>query len=172
MSSASGLSTSLQDAMGWENGHMYAVYSGRRELAKATPLRDVLPRSGSHFQYVYDFGDDWTHDIKSEGFYQNDKRVTLPTCLDGSGACPPEDCGGAYGYRHLKEALANPGHDHHYERLDWLGLDSAADFDPSVFSVDEANARLSRPVLDDTADAPVITIVRAQPRTKKPKAKR
>jgi len=165
----------IQDAMGWENDHLYAFYAGRRELHKATPLRDVLPRSGSHFQYLYDFGDDWAHDVKSEGFYQNDKGVTLPTCLDGSGACPPEDSGGAYGYYYLKEALADPAHDNHYERLDWMGLDSAADFDPAAFSLESANKRLARPLPEETADPPgppVITIVRAQRRGKKPKAKR
>jgi len=165
----------IQDAMGWENDHMYAFYADGRELHKATPLRDVLPRSGSHFQYVYDFGDNWTHAIKSEGFYQNDKGVTLPACLDGSGACPPEDSGGAYSYAWLKEALADPAHDRHYERLDWMGLDSAEDFDAAAFSLESANARLARPLAEETAGPPgppVITIVRAQRRGKKPKAKR
>lgn len=134
----------IQDAMGWENDHMHAFYAGRRELASGTPLRELLPRKGSSFQYVYDFGDDWTHDIKSEGFFHNDKRVTLPTCLDGSGACPPEDCGGVSGYYYLKEALADPSHDYHYERLDWMGLESGDDFDPSFFSLEEVNGRLVR----------------------------
>ena len=129
----------IQAAMGWENDHPHAFYAGRRELAGATPLRDVLPKRGSSCQYLYDFGDDWTHDIKSEGLFHNDKRVTLPACLDGSGACPPEDSG---------------------------------DFDPSAFSLDEANARLAGPSPDETAGPPAVTIVRAQPRTKKPKSKR
>jgi Plasmid pRiA4b ORF-3-like protein len=70
--------------------------------------------------------------------------VTSVSCPAGKGACPPEDCGGAWGYASLKEVLADPDHEEHEDLLDWLGLDSAADFDPARFSLDEVNAGLSR----------------------------
>jgi hypothetical protein len=46
------------------------------------------------------------------------------------GACPPEDCGGRWGYAELKEILADPAHERHQEMLDWLGLPNASGFDP------------------------------------------
>jgi hypothetical protein len=66
------------------------------------------------------------------------------SCLAGKGPCPPEDCGGAWGYASLKEVLADPDHGEHEDLLDWLGLDSAAGFEPARFSLDEVNAGLSR----------------------------
>jgi hypothetical protein len=61
-------------------------------------------------------------------------------CLDGENACPPEDCGGAGGYRELIEALADPAHEQHGELLEWLG----GPVDPTHFGVAEANGRLQR----------------------------
>lgn len=66
----------------------------------------------------------------------------LPCCDGGQGACPPEDCGGPWGYDSLKEALADPRHEEHADMLEWMGLDSGAEFDATEFSLDEANARL------------------------------
>ncbi|MFF2405959.1 hypothetical protein [Streptomyces sp. NPDC058092] len=47
--------------------------------------------------------------------------------MDGAGACPPEDCGGAPGYSDLKVILADPAHEEHHAMLVWLGLRSATD---------------------------------------------
>ena len=165
----------IQAALGWENDHMHVFHVGRRELASATPLREVLPRRRSRIQYTYDFGDNWEHDILSEGYFQNELDVTLPACLDGSGACPPEDCGGAWQYEYLKsEVLTDPDHEEHYDMLQWLGLDSADDFDPAAFSLDEVNARLAsfaRFARPHAASAGA-DVVRLQPRAKASKAKR
>ena len=67
---------------------------------------------------------------------------TYPSCVAGKGACPPEDCGGTWGYAELKEILADPSHGGHQDMLEWLGLDAGKDFDPKRFSVSEVNARL------------------------------
>jgi hypothetical protein len=40
-------------------------------------------------------------------------------------------------------SLWRAGASDHLDRLDWLGLASADEFNPDVFSVDEANARLA-----------------------------
>lgn len=55
----------------------------------------------------------------------------LPAFLDGAHACPPEDCGGPFGYQELKEALADPDHEHHDELSEWIG----DDFAPAAFDV-------------------------------------
>ena len=51
--------------------------------------------------YVYDFGDDWTHDINLEKVL--DEYSDHATCITGKGACPEEDCGGLWGYEEMKE---------------------------------------------------------------------
>jgi hypothetical protein len=61
----------------------------------------------------------------------------------GEGACPPEDCGGVWGYARLREVLADPADDEHDEMLAWLGLGRGADFDPHGFDVDRANRALA-----------------------------
>jgi hypothetical protein len=63
-------------------------------------------------------------------------------CLAGKGACPPEDCGGAWGYADLKETIADPSDEEHEERLEWLGLEDPLDFDPAAFDLAGVNARL------------------------------
>lgn len=144
----------IQQAMGWEDGHQHVFSTSDRDYGipdselgyaderKAT-LAQVLAKPGATMRYTYDFSDDWEHDIVLEKVLPPDPAVGL-SCLAGKGACPPEDCGGAWGYASLKEALADPDHDEHEDLLDWLGLDSAADFDPARFRLDEVNARLSQ----------------------------
>jgi hypothetical protein len=61
----------------------------------------------------------------------------------GEGACPPEDCGGAWGYAHLRQVLADPASEEHDDLLAWLGLDNGTDFDPHRFDVEQANRALS-----------------------------
>jgi hypothetical protein len=65
--------------------------------------------------------------------------VRYPVCLADKGACPPEDCGGVWGYEHLREVLADPADDEHKEMLEWLGLQTEAESDTARFDVDEVN---------------------------------
>jgi hypothetical protein len=144
----------IQRVMGWEDGHLHVFSTPRRDYGmpdsdlghadeRKVTLAEVLARPGATMRYTYDFGDDWEHDIVLEKVLPPDPVAGL-SCLAGKGACPPEDCGGAWGYASLKEALADPDHEEHEDLLDWLGLDSAADFDPARFRPDEVNARLSQ----------------------------
>jgi Plasmid pRiA4b ORF-3-like protein len=144
----------IQQVMGWEDGHMHVFSTPGRDYGvpgsglgyadegKVT-LAEVLVVPRATMRYTYDFGDDWEHDIVLEKVLPPDPVAGL-SCLAGKGACPPEDCGGAWGYASLKEVLADPDHEEHEDLLDWLGLDSAADFDPAQFRPDEVNAGLSR----------------------------
>jgi Plasmid pRiA4b ORF-3-like protein len=144
----------IQQAMGWEDGHMHVFSTRRQDYGipdfdlgysdeRTVTLAKVLARTGATMRYTYDFGDDWEHDVVLEKVLPPDPAAGL-SCLSGQGACPPEDCGGAWGYANLKEALADSGHEEHDDLLDWLGLESPADFDPAQFSLDEVNARLSQ----------------------------
>ena len=140
-------------AMGWDGGHLHVFSTGWEEYGTPSPdlghaddaavlLSDVLSVPGDRLRYTYDFGDDWEHDIQLEEILGDEPGSTYPSCLAGKGACPPEDCGGAWGYADLKRILADPGDEQHQDMLDWLGLDSGAAFDPKEFSIDAVNARL------------------------------
>ena len=61
-----------------------------------------------------------------------------PVCTAGENACPPEDCGGIYGYYDLLAAVADPKHPDHEDWIEWM----EEDFDPAEFSMDTVNSRL------------------------------
>lgn len=144
----------IQVAMGWDDYHMHLFSVAGQEYGSPDPelghasdrnvlLSQVLNGPGDRLGYTYDFGDDWEHDIVLEETRAAVPEETYPSCVAGKGACPPEDCGGAWGYAELKEILANPSHEGHQDMLEWLGLDAGKDFDPKEFSVTNVNARLS-----------------------------
>jgi hypothetical protein len=143
----------IQQAMGWDDYHMHVFSTGWQEYGSPDPelghasdkkirLSQVLAGPGDRLRYTYDFGDDWEHDIVVEETRTPVPGETYPSCAAGKGACPPEDCGGAWGYAGLKEILADPSHEDHQDMLEWLGLDAGEDFDPKEFSVADVNARL------------------------------
>lgn len=143
----------VQQAMGWDDDHMHVFSTGWQEYGSPDPelghasdskvrLSQVLTGPGDRLRYTYDFGDDWEHDIVLEETRTAVPGEAYPSCVTGKGACPPEDCGGPWGYAELKEVLADPSQGDHQDMLDWLGLDRGADFDPGEFSPAEANRRL------------------------------
>ena len=48
--------------------------------------------------YEYDYGDCWEHEITLEKILPSDNKTYYPICLTGKKNCPPEDCGGSWGY--------------------------------------------------------------------------
>jgi hypothetical protein len=145
----------IQCAMGWDDGHMHSFSLGMlhygisdpelgHEDERSVPLSQLLTEPGDKLLYTYDFGDGWEHDILLEQTSPIEPGERYPRCVTGKGACPPEDCGGVWGYANLKEALADPGHEEHEDLLEWLSLDTADDFDPTAFSADEINMGLAR----------------------------
>jgi hypothetical protein len=86
--------------------------------------------------YLYDFGDDWNHEIKLE--HLTDDKAQHAVLLDGKGACPPEDCGGAPGYTHLKQALKDPDSEETQELLAWTSIEEGEVFDPKRFDFETA----------------------------------
>jgi len=59
-------------------------------------------------------------------------------CLKGKRACPPEDVGGVWGYDGFLEAIRDPDHPEHVERLEWVG----GEFKPEIFDLAGVNAEL------------------------------
>jgi hypothetical protein len=142
----------IQTAMGWENSHLHQFdIDGQRyansefmdedfeevefEDTLETRLSDILDgrREGFRFIYLYDVGDHWEHEVRYEGHQPGEPGVAYPRCTAGQRACPLEDCGGARGYGHLLEVLADPRHKEYAEMNEWAG-----DFDAERFSPDEA----------------------------------
>lgn len=134
----------IQTAMGWQNHHLHlfeiaGISYGDVEDMDG-PLGDEktvtvgeAAAAATEFSYDYDFGDGWSHDIRVEGVGSSAARV-----IDGARACPPEDCGGPWGYQRLLEVLADPTHEEHADLLEWLGKP----FDPEAFDLAETNANL------------------------------
>ena len=52
--------------------------------------------------------------------------------------CPPEDCGGVWGYADMLEKLKHPGNEEYEDLIEWLG----EEFDPAFFSLDAVNKML------------------------------
>jgi len=140
----------VQTAMGWTDTHLHVFCTAIGDYGlpdpelgfrdeRAAALSQFLKQPGDRIRYAYDFGDGWEHDIELEQRLTGDAGKRVPTCLAGKGACPPEDCGGPWGYADLKDALADPRHEDHEDMRDWLGLDSAEDFDPAACDLGEIN---------------------------------
>ena len=70
---------------------------------------------------------------------KSEPGTAYPVCTGGELHCPPEDCGGVYGYYNFLEAIGDPDHEQHEELLEWIG----GHFDPKAFSVDKINAKLA-----------------------------
>lgn len=141
-------------AFGWQGYHMHVFTSGADEFGVPDPelgfmderrvsLGQLIGGVGDRLGYTYDFGDCWEHEIVVEELLDADPEVHYPVLGAAKGACPPEDCGGPWGYAELKEILADPTHDQHQETLDWLGLDDASAFDPGGLAVDEIEEELA-----------------------------
>lgn len=143
----------IQAAMGWEDYHLHAFEAGGVDYGprdaelehrdeRRTSIGDLLSEPGARMRYVYDFGDHWQHEIVVEKVLASEPDARYPVCLTGKGRCPPEDCGGIWGYEGLRETLADPTHEEHADMLEWLGIESAQEFDPHDFDVDDVNLML------------------------------
>ena len=122
----------FQVAMGWESLHLYAfdiraVQYGAFELSMSDPCMPLSYfefRANDKFTYTYDMGDGWVHEVRVETIISADPQKTYPVCTGGSGACPPEECGGPRGFlTHRDEAN---GYDAWQDMHAMLGLLSEA----------------------------------------------
>jgi hypothetical protein len=109
---------------------------------------DSVAPVGSSFNYMYDFGDGWEHRVVVEKLLPASDDRLVPSCIGGRRACPPEDCGGPWGYKNLLAILADPRHRAYHETVDWIGrpFDPEA-FDPADFADNLRDGRLA--VFDD-----------------------
>lgn len=144
----------IQAAMGWYDCHLHQFEVDDRSYADpghqldetADEARLTLARMpvGQRFAYWYDFGDDWWHDIQVEAIDRADPALTYPRCVTGRRACPPEDCGGPWGFEELIRALGDAKHPHHDMDPDWMQELGQSGYDPAHFDLDEINEALAR----------------------------
>ena len=138
----------IQFAMGWTASHLHSFSIQGREYSMArldigldeldmrdgesVKLSQVVAGEKFKFFYLYDFGDSWEHEVLVEKVLTAERDAHYPVCIKAKRACPPEDCGGTWGYQTLLKAIKDPKHPEHALRREWLGtsFDSEdADFD-------------------------------------------
>lgn len=166
----------IQAAFGWNDLHLYSFSpngygsipwieeesdfddtisfgyaSEKKTLAAKLKLSDIFKTKGQTFTYIYDFGDDWKHKITLE---EIDKyNITpLPKLIAGKGACPPEDCGGAWGYEHFKEVVANKDHPEYQQMKEWLYPGDEEDLfeeDEAIWDANEYDLEIEKEMFND-----------------------
>lgn len=150
----------IQQAMGWECSHLYhftvekltigdlrlLLSDGYDEMGmnpvddKNYMLEDIFQQVGQKIDYLYDYGDDWEHEIELMAIENDPQYLVLPLLLNGKNACPPEDCGGTHGYQEIKEILKNVRHKEYAATLGYVG----AKFHPEKFDKKSALKRFSK----------------------------
>ncbi|RUT03794.1 plasmid pRiA4b ORF-3 family protein [Dulcicalothrix desertica PCC 7102] len=146
------LHRTVQEAMGWDDYHLHSWNIGGMEYGiphedydsdmgdeKNVKLSKLIGSSEKiKFYYTYDFGDSWEHEILVEKILPSAPDTRYPVCVTGKRACPPEDCGGAWGYAELLSTLNDPENAEYEERMEWL----EGEFDPEKFDLKEINSKL------------------------------
>ncbi|HMT28290.1 MAG TPA: plasmid pRiA4b ORF-3 family protein [Bacteroidia bacterium] len=145
------LHAAIQVAMGWNNAHLYSFNKGdgKNKMQFMLPeyddsvelftgnnsrkfkLKDIFRKVGDSIEYVYDWGDDWRHEVIFKGTTFENANFGFPRCSTGSRCCPPEDVGGPPGYQTLLKAIETRDKKLLKEYDAWLGYR----FDPDRFSV-------------------------------------
>ncbi|MDG2991922.1 plasmid pRiA4b ORF-3 family protein [Candidatus Synechococcus calcipolaris G9] len=152
----------IQFSMGWSGSHLHSFSIQGVEYGIPMPefgfdgmelqderlvkLSKVILWEKSKFSYLYDFGDSWEHEILLEKVLEPEAGIAYPICIKAKRACPPEDCGGSWGYQELIERLQDPEHPDHEHMLEWIG----GVFDPEDPEFDEITSRLKRIPKDTT----------------------
>ena len=127
----------IQTVFGWQNCHLFQfaedIYKNNMKVialpyednifgenehiidASKTELSTIFYEEGRQYAYVYDFGDDWIHDITLEKI--TDDEYEFPKCIGGKSYTPPENCGGVPGYEMLKHRALYGPHDKEFRDM-------------------------------------------------------
>jgi hypothetical protein len=150
----------IQIALGWTNSHLHQFNVGNRVCSDPTfelnefeddppvldenrvTLMDIASKEKDGFSYEYDFGDSWRHRVTVKKILPPDPTVekNKALCLAGARACPPEDCGGVWGYADLLKVIRNPENEEYESMMEWLG----GSFDPDAFDREKINSYLRK----------------------------
>jgi hypothetical protein len=147
------LHVAIQNAMGWTDSHLHAYeIQGKRKVRIESPyavedlhekpygftpetmLDKFFKKENDSAIYVYDFGDNWRHEVLLEDIQLKKTGIKYPVCMAGQRACPPEDSGGIDGYVDCVKVTTSSKYipergDGRRSLLTWLG-----DWNPEKFS--------------------------------------
>jgi len=146
----------IQRVMGWENYHLFEFKFGKIRIIlpdegyleeneldpKKVKIEKYVNKEKQKFEYVYDFGDSWEHEIVVEKITEDkiEDADKYPKCIEGERACPPEDCGGTGGYERFLEVLKtgkDPLGENPEELKSWLG-----DWESETFNIIKINKEI------------------------------
>lgn len=152
----------LLEAMGWENEHLHQFRKGNHFYSPASQqdpdmfpdfgaainhkseefcLSDIMVGKGDKIHFDYDFGDDWHHQIllsSVDDYAKDEPRKVKLIC--GKNACPPEDCGGEWGYNALCEYYRTGKRAEGVDDSFYSWVDE--DFDPDYFPLEDMIERV------------------------------
>ncbi len=154
----------IQAAFGWQDYHLYRfsfgdtvvslpspdfppeeLYGDVRVLNARGTKVDELLRARQRCVYIYDFGDNWRHDVVLEAVSTAEEGRVYPACVAGARQRPPEDVGGVGGYEEFLQAISNPKDPRHDEYLLWAEKDTGGTmFDPEYFYILGVNRALAK----------------------------
>ena len=115
----------IQMIMGWEDYHLHVFTFGNKRYSEGfrggdleelsatdeatVRLNELVKKPKARFEYLYDLGDDWNHEVLVEKIVPvPSTKLAALTFVNGDRACPPEDCGGPLGYVELLEDFYDP----------------------------------------------------------------
>ena len=143
----------IQIVMGWTDSHLHEFTIGKKRYTEYPELKEdglvcgryrlgnLIKKKGRTFDYLYDFGDSWEHELViEESRYFNPELRTELACLEGERACPPEDVGGVPGYFEFCNALKDPNHEEHESYMEWSG----GDYDSEQFDSESVSWELMK----------------------------
>lgn len=165
----------VNDVMGWDNIHLHQFKTKTANFkntvcikqdvelfgsfqrvmvldANKYAISQILREKKDRIKYEYDFGDDWEHEIWLKGIrdYEPNEQPCFKV-VKGVGQCPPEDCGGVWGYAELLEILKKKRKSKDdKERLEWYCMD--IDYDPNEFDIE-----YHQDLLDDIWEEAIMT---------------
>lgn len=161
------LHVAIQDSMGWYDCHLHSfhirhpisgiqvdigipfdedmdnIFGMEKKVDWEIKIADWFTLQNPRASYMYDFGDSWDHSVILEKIVLKESGTEYPICINGKRACPPEDCGGVWGYAELLDVLSDPKNRRHKELTEWLERPFDAEFfDPLKVGFDDPTERL------------------------------
>jgi len=156
------LHVAIQDSMGWLDCHLheFKIYNQSTGFKDSIGIPDdefddneikagwecqiksYFTPENSNAEYIYDFGDNWEHILTLEKVFTKKDNTNYPFCISGKRKCPPEDCGGSWGYMNFLDVIKDPKHEEHIETLEWIGGEfSPEEFNPNLIHFDDPQKR-------------------------------
>lgn len=148
----------IQTSIGWSNLRLFIFKLDNSQFMDSMLLEEdfkededehstipmlsaILDQDGERrkLSYTYNCRDDWELVVVFEDRLNAAKGQLYPLCVEGAGACPPEDIGSVIEYERLLEIWADPEHERHDELIASLGR-----FDPEAFSAEDATKRMRK----------------------------